>query len=200
MIIITAVSQSLQLRLFWGSVQFNNCSSVGIDVPPFHVSLPATSLNHIIKASHGYAFPIPKQSWEYNSFFDSLLLSILCTWPSHLTCLRFFSMRISAIDGSPALQRISTFVILSFLDVFIRCVHYDSYIPHHISMELLHLTLISHWLLHLAFPSKYVVGPALPLYSLINNWQNHLGYEGRVSALQGMFVWTYSGIRKNLQI
>ena len=66
-------------------------------------------------------------------------LSILCMWPSHLTCLRIFSMRISAIDGSPALQRISTFVILFFLDTFIRCVHCD----HHIaSMELLHLTLI----------------------------------------------------------
>ena len=51
-------------------------------------------------------------------------------------------MRISAIDGSAALQRISTFVILSFLDVFIRCFHYDSYIRHHISMELLHLTLV----------------------------------------------------------
>ena len=74
----------------------------------------------LIKASHGYAFPIPKQSWECNSFFDSLLLFILCTWPSHLTCLRLFSMRISAIDDSPVLQQISPFVTLSFLDVSVH--------------------------------------------------------------------------------
>ena len=51
-----------------------------------------------------------------NSYFGSLLLSILCTWSSRLT---FFSMRISAIDSSPARQRLSTFVILSFQDTFI---------------------------------------------------------------------------------
>ena len=46
-----------------------------------------------------YWLRIAKLSWKYNSFFGSLLLSILCTWSSNL---RFFSMRISAIDGSPA--------------------------------------------------------------------------------------------------
>ena len=46
-----------------------------------------------------YWLSIAKLSWKYNSFFSSLLLSILCTWPSNL---RFFSMRISAIDRSPA--------------------------------------------------------------------------------------------------
>ena len=46
-----------------------------------------------------YWLRIAKHSWKYNSFFGSLLLSILCTWASNL---RFFSMRISAIDGSPA--------------------------------------------------------------------------------------------------
>ena len=40
---------------------------------------------------------IAKHSWKYNSFFGSLLLFILCTWPSNL---RFFSMRISPIDES----------------------------------------------------------------------------------------------------
>ena len=46
-----------------------------------------------------YWLRIAKHSWKYNSFFGSLLLSILCTWPSKI---RFFSMRISAIDGIPA--------------------------------------------------------------------------------------------------
>ena len=64
---------------------------------------------------------IPKQSWNYNSCLGSLLISILCTWPSHL---RFFLIRKSTIDGSPVRQRISTFVILSFHSTFIitlRC-------------------------------------------------------------------------------
>ena len=46
-----------------------------------------------------YWLLVAKQSWKYNSFFVSLLLFILCTWPSKL---RFFSKRISAIDESPA--------------------------------------------------------------------------------------------------
>ena len=46
-----------------------------------------------------YWLRIAKHSWKYNSFFGSLLLFILFTWPSNL---RFFSMRISPMDGSPA--------------------------------------------------------------------------------------------------
>ena len=60
------------------------------------VFLSATYLNLNLGL---YWWCIAKHSWKYNSFFGSLLLSILCTWSSNL---RFFSMRISAIDGSPA--------------------------------------------------------------------------------------------------
>ena len=44
-----------------------------------------------------------------NSYFGSLLLFILCMWPSRLT---FFSMRISAIDSSPARQRLHLRVLV----------------------------------------------------------------------------------------
>ena len=59
---------------------------------------------------------IPKQSWNYNSCLGSLLISILCTWPSHQ---RFFAIRISVIEISPVRQRFFTFAILSFHGTFI---------------------------------------------------------------------------------
>ena len=58
-----------------------------------------------------YHLHIRKQSWQKNSYFSGLLLSILSPWPSHPR------MIVSSIDCSPARQRFSTF--------------FPGYVPYH---------------------------------------------------------------------